>query len=90
MKTTRRKLAEQTAIRGKVTCRGTFGCYEVIGWRYHEDAVWHVRVWPVGRPSEWIGYTVSAGIFELNMVSPAHKEAVLHLIGEWERGVAGT
>jgi anti-sigma28 factor (negative regulator of flagellin synthesis) len=79
-----RKRGRQTGITGKVTRRGTFGGYEVTGWRYVEDASWHVKVWPVGRPSGWIGYTVAAGIFELAMVAELHKEAVLHLIAEWE------
>jgi hypothetical protein len=67
-----------------VTCRGTFGGYEVTGWRYFEDATWHVKVWHVGRPSGWIGYRVAVGIFELDILAQAHKEAVLHVIGEWE------
>jgi hypothetical protein len=71
-------------MRGKVTRRGIVGGYEVSGWRYVEDASWHVKVWPVGRPSGWIGYTVAAGIFELKMVAQAHKDAVMHVIREWE------
>jgi hypothetical protein len=66
-----RNPARQTGITGKVTRRGTFGGYEVTGWRYVEDASWHVKVWPVG-------------IFELKMVAQAHKDAVMHVIGEWE------
>jgi hypothetical protein len=85
-----RKRARQTGIRGKVTRRSTLGGYEVTGWRYVEDATWHVKVWPVGRPSDWIGYTIAAGIFELKMVAQAHKEAVLHVIGEWEAELAET
>jgi hypothetical protein len=77
------KRARQTSITDKVTCGGIFGGYEMTGWRYIEDATWHVKVWPVSRPSGWIGYTVAAGIFELKMVAQAHNEAVLHVIGEW-------
>jgi hypothetical protein len=57
----------------------------VTGWRKFENAGWRVKVWPVGRPSDWIGYTVAAGIFELTIVAQAHRDAVLHVIGEWER-----
>jgi Anti-sigma-28 factor, FlgM len=78
----------QTGIRDKVSCRGIFGGYEVVGWRYFEDATWHVKVWPVGRPRSWIGHTVAVGIFELKMVAHAHKEAILHVIGEWEAELA--
>jgi hypothetical protein len=42
-------------------------------------------VWPVGRPRRLIGYTVTAGIFELKIVAEAHKEAALQVIGEWEK-----
>jgi hypothetical protein len=76
--------ARQTSITGKITCRGTFGGYEVAGWRYIENATWHVKVWPVGRPRGWIGYRTAVGIFELKIVAQAHKEAILHVIGESE------
>jgi hypothetical protein len=68
-----------------VTRRGTLGGYEVTGWRYFEEDSWHVKVWPVGRPGGWIGYTVTSGIFELKMVAQVHKEAILQMIGKWER-----
>jgi Anti-sigma-28 factor, FlgM len=79
-----RKRKKETDIAGKVIRRGTFHGYEVTGWRYLEDVSWHIKVWPVGGPSGWIGYTVTAGIFELTMVAQAHREAILHVIGEWE------
>lgn len=88
MKANGRRRARQRGIRSKVTRRSTLGGYEVTGWRYVEDATWHVKVWPVGRPSDWIGYRVAAGIFELKMVTQAHKEAVLHVIGDWEAELA--
>jgi hypothetical protein len=90
LKRNARERARQTSVTGKVTCRGTFGAYQVTGWRYVEDATWHVKVWPVDRPSGWIGYRVADGIFELKMVDQAHKEAVLHVIGEWEAELAET
>jgi hypothetical protein len=43
-----------------------------------------VKVWHVGHQSGWIGYTVTAGRFELKVVAQGHKEAVLQLINEWE------
>jgi hypothetical protein len=75
----------ERGMKGRVTRRGTLDGYEVAGWRDGENASWHVKVWPVGRPSGWIGYTVTAGIFELKMVAQAHREAVLDMIGEWEK-----
>jgi hypothetical protein len=50
-----------------------------------KDASWHVKVWPTGRPSGGIGYRVAVGIFELKMVARAHKESVLHVIGDGRR-----
>jgi hypothetical protein len=70
--------------RKKETGRGTFVGYEVTGWRYRNTASWHVKVWPAERPSDWIGYTVTGGEFELKMVALPQKEAVLRLIREWE------
>jgi hypothetical protein len=72
-------------LREKVSCRGTFDGYEVTGWRYIDTASWHIKVWLAGRPGDWIGYTVTAGKFELNMFAQTQKEeAVLHLIRQWE------
>ena len=70
--------------RKKETGRGTFIGYEVTGWRYMDTASWHVKVWPVERPSDWIGYTVTGGEFELKMVALPQREAVLRLIRQWE------
>jgi hypothetical protein len=70
--------------RDKVTRSGTFGDYEVTGWRYPEAASWKVKIWPVGRPSDWIGYTVTGGEFDSKMYAQSQKEAVVHLIGQWE------
>ena len=85
MKVNVRKRVRKAGMKDRVTRRGISGGYEVIGWRNSEDTNWHVKVWPAGRPSGWIGYTVTAGIFELKMVAQAHREAVLHMIGEWEQ-----
>jgi hypothetical protein len=72
-------------LKNKVSGRGTFDGYEVTGWRYMDTASWHVKVWLAGRPGDWIGYTVTAGKFELNMFAQTQKEeAVLHLIRQWE------
>jgi RNA polymerase sigma factor for flagellar operon FliA len=66
------------------TRRGASGGYEVTGWGYPKEASWHVKVWRAGCPDDWIGYTVTAGIFELMTVVQSHKEAVLEVIAEWE------
>jgi hypothetical protein len=70
--------------RKKETGRGAFVGYEVTGWRYMGTASWHVKVWPAERPSDWIGYTVTGGEFELKMSALPQREAVLRLIRQWE------
>jgi hypothetical protein len=67
------------------TCRAIADGYEMNGWRERGDGSWHIMVSPVGRPNRWIGYTVTAGIFEVTMVAQAHREAVLRVIYQWER-----
>jgi hypothetical protein len=69
---------------GKVTRSSTLLGYQVTGWRYLEDASWHVKVWIAGHPADWMGYTVTAGKFELQTGTAAHKEAALRAIREWE------
>jgi hypothetical protein len=71
-------------LRGKVLRRGTFDGHVVAGWRHSDDASWKVKVWLAGCPRDWFGYTVTAGMFELEIFAHAQKEAVLHAIGEWE------
>jgi hypothetical protein len=75
-----RKLTRRTASRDKVTCRGNWGGYEVSAWRYANDASWHLKVWPAGHPSEWIGYSMTAGVFEPETADQTHKEAAFHVI----------
>ena len=76
--------------RKKETGRGTFVGYEVTGWRYKDSASWHVKVWPAKRPSDWIGYTVTGGEFELKMSALPQKEVVLRLIRQWESEYANS
>jgi hypothetical protein len=80
----RRKQERDGSMKSKVTRAGTLRGYIVTGWRYHEEDSWHVKVWHAGHQSGWIGYTVTAGRFELKVVAQGHKEAVLQLISEWE------
>jgi hypothetical protein len=79
---------EMEPAKGKVTRSGTFGDYEVTGWRYKGEAAWHVKVWLAGRPGDWIGYTVTDGHFGPGTVAEAAMVAVLHLIANWQALVA--
>jgi Anti-sigma-28 factor, FlgM len=80
----RRRQARLETMKSKVTRAGKLRGYMVTGWRYLEDNSWHVKVWQQGHPSSWIGYTVTAGRFEVKVVAQGHKEAALQLISEWE------
>ena len=85
-----RKDGEKMAGLKKETGRGSFVGYEVSGWRYMDTASWHVKVWPAERPSDWIGYTVTGGEFELKKLALPQKEAVLRLIRQWESEYANS
>jgi len=84
IKANERRPTNIQSMKSKVSRAGKWRGYVVTGWRYLEDNSWHVKVSPRGNPSGWIGYTVTAGRFELKVVAPGHKEAVLQLISEWE------
>jgi hypothetical protein len=84
MKTIVSKQSRTRTVKDRLIRTGTFGGYEVTGWRYTNDASWHVKVWRVGHPHEWIGYTMTAGVFELATGDQTHKEAALRVIGEWD------
>jgi hypothetical protein len=75
---------EMEPSKGKVTRTGTFGDYEMTGWRYTEEAAWHVKVWLAGRRGDWIGYTVTDGHFGPGTVPQAAAVAVLHQIAKWQ------
>jgi hypothetical protein len=66
---------EMETSKGKVTRSG---------WRYTEEAAWHVKVWLAGRPGDWIGYTVTDGRFGPGTVAEGAMAAVLHLITKWQ------
>jgi anti-sigma28 factor (negative regulator of flagellin synthesis) len=83
-KVNKRRQARVQTMKSKVTCAGKLCGYMVTGWRYLEDNSWHVKVSQRGHSNGWIGYTVTAGRFELNVAAQGHKEAVLQLISEWE------
>jgi hypothetical protein len=68
----------------KVIRTGAVDGYQMTGWRYREDAVWHVKVWLNGHPGSWMGYTVTDGEFALKSGAKAQKEAILHVVRKWE------
>jgi hypothetical protein len=68
----------------KIERRGIFGDYEVSGWRYVDDISWNLKVWLAGRPRDWLGYTMTSGQCELNILNEAQRSALAQVIANWE------
>jgi len=68
----------------KIERRGVLGEYEVSGWRYVDDVSWHVKIWLAGYPSDWVGYTMTSGRCELNILNEAQRSALSNVIANWE------
>jgi hypothetical protein len=68
----------------KAERHGTFGEYEVTGWRYVDDVSWHVKVWPAGCPRDWFGYIVAPGQCGLNILNEVERAALSDVIAKWE------
>jgi hypothetical protein len=68
----------------KVVRAGAVDGYQITGWRYREEAVWHVKVWVDGNPGAWMGYAVTEGEFALKGGPKTHKEAILRVVRKWD------
>jgi hypothetical protein len=68
----------------KIERRGVLGDYEVSGWRYVNDVSWHVKIWLAGYPRDWVGYTMTSGQCELNILNEAQRSALSQVIANWE------
>lgn len=73
-----------------VSRKGAFGGYEVTGWRYTEDAAWHVKMRPKSQHRHETAYVVRDGTFDPETVIAKEKIAILTLIAEWEAGLPDT
>jgi hypothetical protein len=70
-----------------VSRRGAFGGYEVTGWRYAEDAAWHVKAARTSRHQHVKAYVVRDGAFDPEPAGATEKIAILSLIAQWEAGL---
>jgi hypothetical protein len=84
MKTIVPKQSSARTVTDRLIRTAAFGGYELTGRRYANDTSWHVKVWRAGYRHEWIGYSITAGVFELETGDQTHKEAALHVVGEWD------
>jgi hypothetical protein len=75
---------EPKPVRSKIKRYGTFGDYEVSGWRYADDVSWHVKVWPVGSPRDWQGHIMTSGRWEPNKINEGQRSALSNVIAKWE------
>jgi hypothetical protein len=73
-----------------VSRKGALGEYEVTGWRYAEDAVWHVKSRRKSRQQHAKAYVVRDGAFEPETARANEKIAILSLIAQWEAGLPDT
>jgi hypothetical protein len=69
-----------------VSRRGALGEYEVTGWRYAEDAAWHVKARRKSRDHAK-AYVVRDGAFDPETAVANEKIAILCLIAQWEAGL---
>jgi hypothetical protein len=69
--------------RSFVSGSGKVGGYDVRGWRYAEETVWHVKVRPKGVRREK-AYLVRDGEFDPKTAAPREVIVVLSLIAQWE------
>jgi hypothetical protein len=60
------------------------GEYEVRGWRYAEEAAWHVKVRLKGDNRLENAYVVRDGKFDSHTATFEEKTVILALIAEWE------
>ena len=63
---------------------GRHESFLVSGWRYSELAVWHITMQPPNKGKDGQSYLVVAGEFYPDSLSHAERDAVLHLITDWE------
>ena len=68
----------------KIERSGEFAGYAVSGWRYDGLAIWHVKLWPKSNNQPARTYTVAAGEFYPENVTPTERFAVLRLLAMWE------
>jgi hypothetical protein len=73
-----------------VSRRGVLGGYEVTGWRYAEDAAWHVKAGRTNRHQHAKAYVVRDGAFDREPAIANEKIAILSLIAQWEAGLPDT
>jgi hypothetical protein len=73
-----------------VSRRGALGGYDVMGWRYVEDAAWHVKAGRKGRHWAARTYVVRDGALHPATALANEKVAILTLIAEWEAGLPDT
>jgi hypothetical protein len=67
-----------------VSRNGTIGQYEVRGWRYTEEHVWHLKVGLKGGGRYEDSYLVRNGEFDPKTATLEVKMVVVFLIAQWE------
>jgi hypothetical protein len=73
-----------------VSRTGALGGYHVTGWRYVEDAAWHVKAGRKSRHCDAKAYVVRDGAFHPETALTNEKVAILTLIAQWEAALPDT
>jgi|HubBroStandDraft_6_1064221.scaffolds.fasta_scaffold3971122_1 hypothetical protein len=68
---------------------GNFEGYEVVGWRFPEIVIWHIKTWPKNATDPAKAYVVAGGEFYPNTISQDERIAVLHLLWIWDLSIHG-
>jgi hypothetical protein len=76
-----------SAPKSFVSRKGVLGGYEVAGWRYTEDAAWHIKANRKSSPGKAKAYVVRDGGFQPETASTSEKVAILTLIAQGEAGL---
>ena len=67
-----------------VSRSGAYGGYQVTGWKYEEDVVWHVKAVRKSSYKDSKSYVVRDGAFDPDTAIPNEKVAILSLIAQWK------
>jgi hypothetical protein len=68
----------------KIERSGTFEDYEIVGWRYSELAVWHIKAWLKGSNGSATTYLVAAGEFYPSRIDRSERFAIMRMLSLWE------
>jgi hypothetical protein len=64
----------------KIERSGTFDGFEIVGWRYSDLAIWHIKCWSKTGKDPAKAFMVAGGEFYPVTVSEEERFAILHVL----------